>query len=113
MEEFKEINNFPNYLISNKGYVLDKLKNKAVKTYLCKKSLIVQLKNETTTKKFLIHRLVATYFLKNENNYFFITHKDNDPENNDVENLQFENFFKNKKKKKPTKIKLDDVIRFD
>ncbi len=112
-EEFKEIQNFPNYLISNYGYVLDISKNKQVKTYLCKKSLIVQLKNEQTTKKFLIHRLVATYFLKNENNYFFINHKDNNPENNNVENLQFEIFFKNKKKKKTSIFVFDEIITFD
>lgn len=38
---------------------------------------------------FLIHRLVAQAFIPNPNNYSIINHKDSDPTNNNVENLEW------------------------
>lgn len=113
-EVFKKVINFPNYEISNMGYIVDKVRNKNVKTFFSKNSLIVQLRNEHEVKKFLIHRLVALHFLENPNNYFFITHLDGNHRNNQSDNLQYEHFFKNRRRhKKTTTSHFDAIITFD
>ena len=43
----------------------------------------------TTNKKYKIHRLVAQAFIPNPNNYPIINHKDNNPSNNKVDNLEW------------------------
>ena len=40
-------------------------------------------------KWYKVHRLVATYFCNNPNNYKEVNHLDNDKSNNDHTNLQF------------------------
>jgi hypothetical protein len=51
--------------------------------------LAVNLSKECKTKSFLIHRLVATAFIPNENNLPQVNHKDENPSNNCVENLEW------------------------
>lgn len=36
-----------------------------------------------------VHRIVAEAFLENPNNYTFVNHKDNDPSNNNIENIEW------------------------
>jgi hypothetical protein len=57
--------------INNKGYKM---------IVLCKKS---------KPKMFLVHRLVATAFIPNPNNYPQVNHKDSNPLNNCVNNLEW------------------------
>ena len=40
-------------------------------------------------KKFYIHRLVAEAFIPNPNNYNIVNHKDENPNNNHVDNLEW------------------------
>lgn len=40
-------------------------------------------------KKILMHRLVATHFIKNPNNYSDVNHLDENKENNNVDNLEW------------------------
>ena len=40
-------------------------------------------------KIFLIHRLVAQYFVPNPNNYPEVNHKDENPQNNNADNLEW------------------------
>lgn len=40
-------------------------------------------------KDFKVHRLVAYMFLKNDNNYPIVNHKDENPTNNHVDNLEW------------------------
>ena len=49
----------------------------------------VNLKNSGNIKTMKVHRIVAEAFLKNENNLPQINHKDFNPENNNVNNLEW------------------------
>lgn len=51
--------------------------------------LMVNLCVNKVRKKFLVHRLVASAFIPNENNLPQINHKDENKENNCVENLEW------------------------
>lgn len=45
--------------------------------------------NEGKQKRFFVHRLVASAFIENPNNLSFINHKDENPLNNNVDNLEW------------------------
>ena len=49
----------------------------------------VDLKQNQKDKYMSIHRLVAEAFIPNPNNYPIINHKDNNPQNNCVDNLEW------------------------
>lgn len=49
----------------------------------------VELAKNGTKKSFTVHRLVATAFIPNPNNYKTINHIDEDKTNNSVENLEW------------------------
>ena len=51
--------------------------------------LMVNLSKNNKSKKFLIHRLVATSFLENIDNKEQVNHKDGNKKNNNVENLEW------------------------
>ena len=51
--------------------------------------LRVALSKNGKTKQFLIHRLVAHMFIPNPNNYPIINHRDENPSNNNVDNLEW------------------------
>lgn len=93
MEIWKEIDGYYGlYQISNFGRVRsfkygnpkilkEKTNNKGYKwVILCSNGI----KNH-----FLIHRLVAKYFLDNENDYKIVNHIDENPSNNNVVNLEW------------------------
>lgn len=52
----------------------------------------VSLSKEGIRKMFLIHRLVAIAFLPNPDNLPIVNHKDENPANNNVENLEWCNY---------------------
>ncbi len=91
MEIWKEIEEYCNYSISNRGRVLNKLTNRILKPSKdgCG-YLFVNLFKDKKPKAHYIHRLVAKYFL----NHTFvdynkiIDHIDNDRNNNNFDNLQ-------------------------
>jgi ribosome-binding protein aMBF1 (putative translation factor) len=49
----------------------------------------VSLHKENKTKSFSVHRLVATCFISNDNNYPAVNHKDENKTNNNVDNLEW------------------------
>ena len=91
MEIWKDIIGYEGlYQISNKGNVKNKQRNK----YLVPKKnnrgyLGIELTNEKHRKMFLIHRLVAQSFISNPKRLPNVNHKDENPKNNSVENLEW------------------------
>ena len=90
------------YQVSNMGRVKSlerkcKCRSNGIKTIHCKiltpgvdkGYLKVNLLKEGKQKQYTVHRLVATAFLPNENNYPYINHKDENPSNNRVDNLEW------------------------
>ena len=51
--------------------------------------LIVTLCKSGKQKTFKIHQLVAIHFIPNPNNFVAINHKDENPQNNNVDNLEW------------------------
>lgn len=94
-EEWKSIDNFETYEISNFGrvrhidfpcvgkihYLSQKVNNKGYAW--------VELRNGKDKKCCLIHRLVANAFIDNLNGYECVNHKDENPLNNKVDNLEW------------------------
>ena len=93
-EIWKDIEGYEGlYKVSNFGNVLSlrHKKPKLLKPYNNGKGyLLVDLRNNNKPRKTIsVHRIVAQAFLPNPNNYPVINHKDENPLNNNVNNLEF------------------------
>jgi hypothetical protein len=104
MEEWRDIEGYEGlYQISNLGSVKSLFRYRVCKNgsfQPIKERLLsprtdkdgykeVLLCNNCKRKCFKIHRLVAQAFISNPNNYPVINHKDENPSNNIVENLEW------------------------
>lgn len=92
MEIFKEIEGYENYQISNLGNVksLKFGKERILKPAKDKGGyLTVDLFKQGKHKTYKIHRLVAQAFIENPNNLPEVNHKDENPANNTIENLEW------------------------
>lgn len=87
MEEWRTINDFPNYSVSNFGNVRNDATNKAMKLNLKGGYYVVQLTNDVERKGFKVHRLVAQAFIENPENKSDVNHEDKNKLNNHVSNL--------------------------
>ena len=84
------IRGYPNYLIEPDGRVFSKFSNKYLKFNEKKNHYYsVELFNENGSKRLSVHRLVADAYLPNPNNYPMVNHKDENPHNNSVDNLEW------------------------
>lgn len=100
-EEWKTIENYPNYEISNMGRVRAlKYYSNIHKKYYDREIILkektnmhgykmVGLSNSDGRKSFSIHRLVAKAFIKNSNNYKEVNHIDGNKANNCYINLEW------------------------
>jgi hypothetical protein len=92
MEEFKIIQGYENYSVSNLGNVVNNKTNKILKPGLNKDGYkLVGLNGKTQT----VHRLVALTFIPNPENKPYVDHKDNNRTNNNIDNLRWANAFEN------------------
>ncbi len=98
-EVWKDISGYEGlYQVSNTGLIKSFRKWKRAgmpDEYILKPSISsngycqVTLYDGKTRHKFLVHRIVATEFIDNPNNYPHINHKDENKQNNSVENLEW------------------------
>lgn len=78
------------YIITNFGWVLNTDKNKIQSPFITNNGYLrVCLSFNGKRKKYLIHRLVAEYFIPNPYNYPEVNHKDGNKFNNKVTNLEW------------------------
>ena len=98
-EIWKDIVGFEGlYQISSKGRVKSLLfdKEKILKQNITKNGYCrVDLCKDKINKHYYIHRLVATTFLDNPNNLPCVNHRDENPQNNMVSNLEWVTFKQN------------------
>ena len=90
MEEFKKIEEYENYEVSNKGNVRNTDTGRILKP--CKNNwgyLSVNLYKDGIRKKFKIHRLVGYAFIPNPENLREIDHIDQNKANNSISNLRW------------------------
>lgn len=90
--KFKEINDFPNYEVSDTGLVRNKRKNRLKEPGKdCRGYLKVDLYKNSKRYTRKIHRLVAEAFIPNESPSYRreINHIDGNKQNNSVENLEW------------------------
>lgn len=93
LETYIEIENYPEYEVSNFGNVRRKSTLKILKVDKSKRKATeyhrVTLCKDGNTKRFLVHRLVATHFIPNPSNLPEVNHIDNNGANNHVDNLEW------------------------
>ena len=93
VEIFKQIDGYPNYLISNLGNIksLANGKERILKPFVDSKGRYLQITlcNNGERKKYLVHRLVALAFLPVAEGKNVVNHKDGNPQNNNVSNLEW------------------------
>jgi hypothetical protein len=87
--EGKIITGYPNYIITNDGKVYNSQREKYLTPGVKGGYMFVGLSDCEKRRDFSIHRLVATMFLENPNNYTEINHIDYDKTNNNVSNLEW------------------------
>jgi hypothetical protein len=90
MEEFKTIEGYDNYEVSNKGNVRNKKTNKFIKTFITIHGYFkICLCKNRIKKTFTVHKLVAIAFILNPENKENIDHIDNNRLNNNAVNLRW------------------------
>ena len=90
MEEFKKIDGYDNYEISNLGNVRNTDTNRILKPHNDKDGYYcVILCKDGTRKTSRIHRLICLYFVPNPENFPCIDHIDRSKTNNSISNLRW------------------------
>lgn len=91
LSTYKQIKDFPNYVINAEGKVYSIPYKRFLKFQKNSEGTsAVQLSNAGKRKDRLIHRLVGSYFLKRKNSkHNSIHHIDGDKSNNNIENLEW------------------------
>ena len=114
MVEYRCIENYPNYMISNKGNVMNINTKKILKGKIGSSGFLnVNLWNDNKFKSVTIHSLVGKAFVENPLNYHFLIHIDNDKLNNNYDNLFYyktscELVFRKRRNKKYEKFILNN-----
>lgn len=91
---FKIIKDYPNYAISRCGAVIN-IRNENVMQHLLRGAstttdyYYVGISNDVRVKKYLVHRLIAEYWIPNPDNKSSVNHKDGNKHNNHISNLEW------------------------
>lgn len=88
----KPIKDFENYAVSSDGTVMNLLTNKIKKPRsngTGKGYMRVDLYKNGERRRCYVHRLVAEAYIPNPNSLPFVNHKDGNPRNNKVDNLEW------------------------
>lgn len=110
-ENFRFIDEFPNYLIGDKGTIFSMLKRKPIKTHDLKGYEQVQLVSADGLKMVLVHRLVAMAFIPNEEGKIYVDHIDGNRKNNNAINLRWCTHKENDNFEIAKQRKVDSAIR--
>jgi len=97
MEDWRIINDFPNYSVSNFGNVMNTTTNKRMKLNVNTGYHHVSLVNDVGQKTFTVHRLLAISFIENPENKPEVNHKDKNKLNNNLSNLEWNTRLENNK----------------
>jgi hypothetical protein len=89
MEEWRVINEFPNYSISNLGNIINNQTNKHMKLTIKGGYYHISLINGTIKKLIKVHRLVGFAFIENPENKPEINHKNKNKLDNRSDNLEW------------------------
>jgi len=87
---FKNIEGYPDYAVSDRGFVLSKNKMRILKG--CVDSVgypCLNIYRDQVRRHVRVHTLVAEAFLDNPNTYKYVDHIDGDKTNNTIENLRW------------------------
>ena len=96
-----EIQGYSNYLIYPDGRVWSKKRPRGKCGKFLSSSdngngyLSISLSKNNKRKVFYIHRLIATHYIPNPNNYPCIDHIDRNRQNNNIDNLRWVNYMMN------------------
>ena len=89
MEEWRAINDFPIYNVSNFGNIKNTVTGQVLKNSVKAGYCNVSLTNENYKKTLKVHRLVALAFIDNPENKSDVNHKDKNKLNNNLTNLEW------------------------
>ena len=93
MENWKKIEGYPNYSVSDLGRVRNDKTGMILKPSLVgrpgRKYLSVVISNKGKIKHFYLHRLVILSFIPNAENLPQVNHKDGNKLNNNLDNLEW------------------------
>ena len=91
IEQFKLIQHFDNYMISNIGAVWNSKTNCLIKKFMNKRGYIFVYLYDSNNKRTIkfIHELVAAEFLMPVDDCFVVSHKDMNLTNNNLLNLEY------------------------
>lgn len=85
------INGYERYTVDERGRIYSSISDRYLKPNITKLGYcsVELFEKNGKSKRLLVHRLVAAAFIPNPNNYTEINHKDENPLNNCVDNLEW------------------------
>jgi hypothetical protein len=86
---YKKIEGYDNYMVSDTGNVLNIKKNKNLVNVITDRYMIVLLYKNNKRKRYYVHRLVASAFCEKKEGKNYVNHKDLDRHNNNASNLEW------------------------